>query len=96
MNQPENTDVVRACLLKAMPFYPNTNAFIMDRACAFAPSAREDFKQIKFWVVDAFNGKRHQKTCPCNPLYVKRLGKRVKGVNMSVAVQLVFVIMRNC
>ena len=36
-------------------FYPNMNAFIMDRACVFAPSARDDFKHIKYWVVDTFH-----------------------------------------
>ena len=63
------------------------NAFIMDRACAFAPSAQEDFKQIKYWVVDSFHAQKHKKACPCNPLHVTRLAKRVKGVNMSAAEQ---------
>ena len=67
------------------PFYPNMDAFIMDRACVFAPSARDDFKHIKYWVVDTFHAQKHKKACPCNPLHVKRLGKRVKGVNMSAA-----------
>ena len=89
MDKPEDNAVVRETLAKALPYYKNLSAFILDRACAFVPSAAHDstLKQIKYWGVDTFHAQKHKKSCPCNPLYVRRLAKRCKGVNMSAAEQ---------
>lgn len=89
MDQPENNLIVRASLLKTLPKYKNLDGFVMDRVCSFAPNAKEDpaFKQIKYWAIDHFHALKRKKTCSYNPLHVKRLGKRFKGINLSAAEQ---------
>ena len=89
MAVPENNDILRDTLSEILPLYKNLDGLIMDRACAFLPTAKvtKSLKQIKFWSVDGFHARGHTKGCPCNPLYRKRLAKRFKGVNSSAAEQ---------
>ena len=80
---------MHSSLLTILPKYKNLDGFVMDRVCGFAPKAKEDsdLKQIKYWAIDHFHALRHKQTCAYNPLYVKRLGKRFKGINLPAAEQ---------
>lgn len=44
-------------------------------------------KQIKYWAVDHFHALKHKKTRGYNPLYVRRLAKRFKGISLNAAEQ---------
>lgn len=88
--QPENNEVLNKALEMVLPLYPRCNALIMDRVCSFMPSAqkRSDFDQLKYYSVDKFHARGHVATCPCNPLKVLRLKRRVNKINTAAAEQL--------
>lgn len=83
---PEGNVVVRKALEAVLPEYPKCDALIMDRACSFAPSASKlkSMEQLKFFIVDKFHARTHSEGCKCNPWCVRRLMRRIKGVNTSV------------
>ncbi len=67
--QSEGNDVVQKSLDAILPMYCNLDTLVMDRACSFMPSARENKKntQLKNYIADLFHAKSHVKKCPCNP-----------------------------
>ena len=72
-----------------LPSYPKCNAFIMDRACGFEPSARKDseLKQLKYYPVDLWHQKTHAKKRKNSPKNVARLRRRARGVNTQTCEQ---------
>ena len=75
-------------LLKILPTYKKVDLFILDRACAFMPGAKQmkGLQQLKYYSVDRFHALRHRKTCPCHPSK-SRLKKRLGHLNTPVAAQ---------
>ena len=65
------------------------NTFVYDRCCSFYVSAQKlaACRGIKYWCVDWMHAKGHSSSCPCNPYRIKRLSRRLKGVNTQVAEQ---------
>ena len=76
-------------LEKVIDTYDKVDAFGLDRNCKFAPKAksRPKLKRIKYWFIDKFHAQKHSKDCPCNPYYIPRIMKRLKGVNTSTSEQ---------
>lgn len=89
MLHPENNNIVTETLTKILPEYPKADCFIYDRNCAYERSARANplLKQLKYFAVDKWHGSHHTSACPCRPQSVRRLGRRVKGVNTAICEQ---------
>ena len=90
MMSPENNEVKVKALKTIMPHYKNLDCFIHDRNCSFESFARSHafLKQIRFYPIDRFHSVTHKKGCKNNPRTIKRLARRVKGVNTSAAEQI--------
>jgi hypothetical protein len=86
---PENNEQTAHTLRKILPYYPNINCFIYDRACTFMPSASQnDFlSQIEYYICDVFHGNKHKPSCLCRSKSVRRLKRRLRGINTSIAEQ---------
>lgn len=87
--EPENMTVVLGALTKALQQHENVNCILYDRACMMMPQATglSAFKGIKYYCVDKWHAKKHNKKCACNPGVHRRLKMRLKSVNTSVAEQ---------
>lgn len=87
--RPENNQDVAELLAGAVARYPKLNCFIYDRACSFCVKAGQarGLKQIKTWAVDRFHAKSHGTSCRCSPLVHRKIDKRLRGINTSVAEQ---------
>ena len=88
-NVPENNQVVISAFAKALSVCPDVNCLVYDRACKFFQEAKEkdEFRQVKYFAVDKFHALRHRNDCPCNPLKVLRLKRRLRESNTSVCEQ---------
>ncbi|CAK0871899.1 unnamed protein product, partial [Prorocentrum cordatum] len=86
---PEGNGVAAETLTRALKKHPNVNTFVYDRCCSFFVSAQKlpAFKDIKYWAVDMMHAKGHARSCPCNRYHIKRLSRRLKGINTQVAEQ---------
>ena len=89
MFEPENNLVTAQTLEKAIPHLKNCDCFILDRNCKakIALESRPLLKQIRYYPIDEFHAQKHTDGCPCSPLHIRRLKRRIKGVNTSVAEQ---------
>lgn len=87
-DNPEGNEVTSQALLKVLHLYPKVDLFVLDRACAFMPSAKTTtgLEQLKFYAVDKFHAHGHRSACPCHPTK-PRLKKRLGSLNTSVAEQ---------
>eukprot|EP00971_Amphidinium_carterae_P057264 1132121-Amphidinium_carterae.1 len=75
---------------KILPVFPRCNAIVCDRACKMVKTKgkSDPTNRVKFWCVDKFHAHAHSKKCPCSPLYVGGIKRRLAGVNTSAAEQL--------
>ena len=89
IEQPENKAMVVKLFSDILPNFPKVDCLIYDRMCRILPAMTTNtaFGKIKYFVVDRFHAKKHSADCPCSPINVKRLGRRIKGVNTSACEQ---------
>ena len=83
MNKPEGNDILNEGLTAVVPSYENQNCVVVARACGFLPDVQNQkcWKQVNYWVVDKWHAYGHTKSCPCNPLYQRRLSRRIGKPN---------------
>ena len=91
MIEPENNQVVKDGLVKILPMYKNVDCLIYDRACSYIVRAKSEpeLQQLKYITCDNWHGFNHMSSCPCRPQGVRRLKKRLTGVNTAVREQVV-------
>ena len=89
MQEPENNEVAKAVLNKVVARASNLNCVIYDKMCVCHKAFVSDrnFAKVKYWCVDRFHAKAHGDHCPCSPLLHRRLDRRVRDVNTSIAEQ---------
>ena len=89
MNTPENNEQTKETLERALKKHNKVDCFVYDRNCSFKPSMQnlKVFKKIKYWSIDKWHGKKHKKSCKCNPEHIARLKRRLKDVNTNICEQ---------
>ncbi|CAE7706700.1 unnamed protein product [Symbiodinium sp. CCMP2592] len=89
MIHPENNDLAVRMLEDAAEILPVLDCIIYDRMCCALQAVRRSdmLRDIKYFCVDKFHAHGHGTTCPCSPLVHKKLDKRLREVNTSVAEQ---------
>ncbi|CAE7341852.1 unnamed protein product, partial [Symbiodinium sp. CCMP2456] len=89
MIHPENNDLAVGMLQDAAELLPALDCIIYDRMCCALQAVRKSdmLQDVKYFCVDKFHAHGHGTNCPCSPLVHKKLDKRLRDVNTSVAEQ---------
>ena len=87
--QPDNNHVKITALQKVTQIHTSVDLVTHNRACVLEPEVRRRglFPLVEHWGVDFWHGHKHNKKCKCNPHHVRRLKRRMQGLNTSVSEQ---------